>query len=108
MGGIYLVGDLNGQADFDPGTGSTLLTSNGARDVFVAKYTSSGSFAWAISFGGTGLDYATGIDMDSAGNLYVAGYYSSSVDFNPDPLSDSLLTSAGAQDMFLLKLKNLS
>ena len=104
-GGIYVVGQFQGQADFNPGTGTTLLTSNGGTDMFVAKFSSAGTFAWAVSFGGSGSDRSEGIAVDAAGNVYLAGYYSDTVDFDPDPLASHRLTSAGANDIFLVKLK---
>ena len=102
---MYTVGTFQGQLDFDPGSGTTNLTSNGGTDVFVAKFNTTGAFQWAVSFGGTGNDYASGIAVDSSGNVYVAGYYFDTVDFDPNPLSTKLKTSAGFNDAFLLKLK---
>lgn len=104
-GNVYTVGTFQGQLDFDPGSGTTNLTSNGGTDVFVAKFNTTGAFQWAVSFGGTGNDYASGIAVDSSGNVYVAGYYFDTVDFDPNPLSTKLKTSAGFNDAFLLKLK---
>ena len=43
-------------------------------DAFVAKVNANGDFAWNTFLGGSSSDQATGIDIDTAGNLYVAGY----------------------------------
>ena len=102
-----VTGELYGSADFDLSARKAILTSKGGNVVFIAKYSKTGSFAWAISFGGTGNEGAGGMDVDPFGNLYVCGYYNNTVDFDPNPLSDKLRTSAGLNDMFLLKLKNL-
>jgi Beta-propeller repeat len=111
-GNVYAEGLFQGvdtgvtkPSDFDPGAGTNILTCNGATDVFVTKYSATGTYQWAVSFGGTGLDWSEGIAVDTAGNVYVAGYYSNTVDFNSDPLSAYPLTSAGKNDIFLLKLK---
>ena len=54
---------------------------------------------WASGAGGSGADEASRIAVDSAGNSYVAGYFSGTADF--DGIS---LTSAGATDIFVAKL----
>jgi hypothetical protein len=48
-------------------------TNAGDFDAWVAKYDSSGTQQWIQQFGTTGLDYSTGITVDSAGNLYITG-----------------------------------
>jgi hypothetical protein len=103
-GNVYVQGLFSVQGDFNPGAGTTILTSNGSSDVYVAKFSAAGTFAWAVSFGGTGLDWSEGVAVDVAGNVYVAGFYYNTVDFNPDPLATYNLNSAGSDDIFLLKL----
>ncbi|WP_437876759.1 hypothetical protein [Sorangium sp. So ce513] len=55
--------------------------------------------AWARGFGGPGIDSASSIASDAAGNYYVIGSFEGTVDFGAGPL-----TSAGGEDIFLLKL----
>jgi hypothetical protein len=103
-GSVYVTGILQGTSVFS-GINTT-LTSNGSTDVFVAKLNASGNLAWAISFGGSGMDWGNGIAVDGSGNVYVVGYYSNTVNFNPDPSgAPDYLTSAGLIDLFFLKLK---
>ncbi|MCP4785811.1 MAG: hypothetical protein GY878_19890 [Fuerstiella sp.] len=52
-GNVYTTGKFYGTVDFDPGAGTTNLTSNGGTDVFVSKLDSSGDLVWAKSFGDT-------------------------------------------------------
>ncbi|KYF82239.1 hypothetical protein BE17_14220 [Sorangium cellulosum] len=54
--------------------------------------------AWARGFGSPGLDEGEGIASDAAGNTYVIGSFSGTVDFGAGPL-----TSTGFEDVFLLK-----
>lgn len=45
----------------------------GGRDLFVAKYNSSGTLQWARTLGGTGNDQAQDITIDSSGDLVITG-----------------------------------
>jgi len=103
---VYLTGYFNGTADFDPGAAINNLVSAGSSDIYVCKITSSGDFSWAVSVGGTGSDKASAVASDAAGNVYVAGFFSGTVDFDPGT-GMSELTATGAQtDLFLLKLSS--
>ncbi len=73
-GNCYVTGVFQGTASFgDPSSPDTTLTSNGDKDIFVAKYDPSGQLLWAASEGGPLNDRGAGISTDAAGNCYVAG-----------------------------------
>ncbi len=99
--GIYAVGTFSSTMVF---AGSS-FTTNGATDVVVAKWSSSGIQEWALAFGGTGYDDGRGIAVDSAGTLSIVGTYFRSVDFDPDPLTSNIRNNAAYADMYLLKLR---
>ena len=58
---------------------------------------------WVRTFGSTGSDNANDVAIDAAGNRYIIGQFLNTVDFNPGA-GDSLVTSAGAADIFIVKL----
>ena len=93
-GDLLVTGDFEGSADF----GSTTLTSNGGRDIFLARLSSSGSWLWAIGAGGSGDEVAGGIAMGSAAESYVAGRFNGSL-----TVASSSLTSQGGEDVLVLR-----
>ena len=101
-GNVYIIGYFNSTADFDPGSGTTSLTSAGGTDIFFAKFNSLGDFGWAKRIGGSSTDDGRSITVDGNGNLYIAGYFSGTVDFDPES-STVNLTSAGDTDIFFGK-----
>ncbi|MBI3136250.1 MAG: SBBP repeat-containing protein [Bacteroidetes bacterium] len=102
-GNIYTAGYFNGTVDFDPGTGTTNITASGSSDIFISKLNSDGNFIWAVGIGGSGADIGNSIKTDALGNVYVTGYFSGTVDFNPGGPVDNLI-SMGGEEIFILKL----
>jgi hypothetical protein len=106
-GNIYVTGQFGGSADFNPDPSVTEAhTSNGGQDVFLSKFSSTGVLQWARTWGGSGRDVANGIAVDGAGNVYVAGPFQYTVDFDPDPLTtDTHISnnSSGANNTFVSK-----
>lgn len=102
-GNIYISGDFDYTADFDPGVGIFNSTSVGARDVFVNKLDNSGNFLWAKSFGSSFMEIGTSITVDSDGNVYTTGSFQNSVDFDPGTGNYSL-TTQGLSDVFIHKM----
>ena len=101
---VYMTGYYNGTIDFDSGSGTTNLTSNGGDDIFVLKLNTNGDFMWAKSFGGTkNRDIGESITGDPFGNVYITGRFQDTVDFNPGSGIDNF-NSNGGEDIFLLKL----
>ncbi|HAQ03406.1 MAG TPA: hypothetical protein DCQ88_01180, partial [Acidimicrobiaceae bacterium] len=84
-GNVYTTGQLWSTADFDPGAGTTNLTSVSGTDVFVSKLDSSGDLVWAANFGGEGTsaEDGTSVAVDSSGNAYITGEFTGPADFDP-------------------------
>lgn len=102
-GNIYITGTFGETVDFDPGPGTTNLTTVGGGDIFVQKMDASGNFLWARSFGGVFYDFVKSIDIDASGNIYTVGYFEGTVDFDPGT-GTAKLTSAGEHDAFVQKM----
>ena len=79
--------------------GSTTLTRIGAVDAFAAKFDPAGNVIWAKNFGGNSSSaFGHGLALDSAGNVYLAGYFQNAT------LSTPPFTKIGSYDAFVLKL----
>ncbi|MBD2075897.1 DUF4347 domain-containing protein [Phormidium sp. FACHB-592] len=103
-GNTYITGSFSGTVDFDPGAGSFTLTSVDSLEIFVSKLDANGNFVWAKGLGGTSsYDGASGISVDSSGNIYTTGRFTGTVDFDPGAGSFTL-TSTGAAEVFVSKL----
>ncbi|MCD4658156.1 MAG: hypothetical protein K8S87_11515, partial [Planctomycetes bacterium] len=90
--------------DFNPSQTRTLeLIGNGSRDCFVSSFASNGTLRWATSWGGVGRDEIQAVSTDSRRNVFVAGIYAETADFDPDPVTTNEFTSVGSNDLFLSK-----
>jgi len=101
-GNVYVTGYFHGTVDFDPGSGVDNHTSNGQYDVFLSKFDPLGAFKWARTWGGSYEDEGWGVAVDGSGNVYVTGWFSGTVDFDPGSGVDNH-TSNGYFDVFLSK-----
>lgn len=102
---VFITGQFDGTCDFDAGTGTANLTSAGSWDLFFAKYDNSGNYIWAKNIGGTGDDAGNSIAIDGSGNVFVAGYYTGTADFDAGAGTDNH-TSVGAEDICYFKYDN--
>jgi uncharacterized delta-60 repeat protein len=50
-------------------------TGTKTEDMFLAKFSPAGSVLWATNYGGTDVDWISGIALDSLGNTYAAGAF---------------------------------
>ena len=100
---VYTTGGFDGTVDFDPGAGTTNLTSEGSLDVYVQKLNSTGNFVWTKSFGGSLNDQGFSITVDDSGNVHTTGSFEGTVDFDPGAGS-ATRTSSGSLDVFVQKL----
>ncbi|MCP4442281.1 MAG: T9SS type A sorting domain-containing protein [Aureispira sp.] len=91
---IYISGYYTGSLTF----GNTTLVSKGNRDLFIAKYDTSGNILWAQSIGGPGPDETARLVTDGAGSVYVSGIIRDAIFLDNDTIY-----SQGHYDAFLAK-----
>ncbi len=117
QGNIHLAGVFTGTADFDPGQGTSTLSSVytdqfGApfTDAFVCKLTPNGDFIWAKPIIGKHFDGSfMNMTIDVSGNIYLTGGIDDTTDFDPGPDEYNLIPNwlwdpgLGKFDIFLSK-----
>lgn len=96
-GNVFVSGKFEEDAIFSGVT----LTCKGNHDMFVAKYDPSGALLWIKAAGGSMGDYAHCIAIDAAGDVYVAGEYETTADFE-----GTTITAKSDNDIFLAKYTN--
>ena len=103
-GNVWIAG-IAGGSGF-PVTSNALYGSfGGAQDAFAARIDSTGHLAYATYLGGSGVDAAMGIAVDTSGAVYVAGY-TASVNFPTTSGAPQTGFRGGFSDAFLLKLNS--
>jgi len=104
-GSLCLAGHFDGDADFDPGSGTAMLHSViDDDDIFIGKYDLDFNLQWIKQIEGPSFQKVFDIDVDAADNIYTTGHYSGTADFDPGT-AEHKLTAAGDPDIFVLKLK---
>lgn len=102
-GNVLTVGYFASAIDFDPGVGVFTLTPTFGPDLFISKLDAAGDFVWAKQLGGSNLHFGLDIELDATGNIYTAGHFRETSDFDPGTSVFSM-TSGGDQDPFVMKL----
>lgn len=113
-GDVFVTGYFKGAADFNPGLATHSMTAQGNGDAFLCKLDSSGNFMWAQQFGGATYYDANTIDdcglrvqTDAYDNIYLAGTFEGSTDFDGSSSSFILQPSSDRADIFILKLTSV-
>lgn len=93
-GSVLVTGEFGGSATFGADeAGETTLTSADDEDIFIAKYNTDGTLAWAKRAGGTGSDYGYGIAALNDQSSLVTGYFWDTATFGPGEPGETTFTS---------------
>jgi len=104
-GNVYATGYFEQTVDFDPGPGVMNLTATaGAQDAFVVKLSPTGGLIWARRLGGPSFDEGHAIALDASNNVYTAGHFSGTSDFNPGGGVFNLTSGVGMYAAYVSKL----
>jgi hypothetical protein len=98
---VLVYGFYSSTADFNPGGPPDMRTVNGGLDLFLNVFDLDGNRKWTDTWGGSSDEYAGGLGVDAAGNIYMGGTFGSDCDF--DPSVGQHIVSAVGWDNFILK-----
>jgi hypothetical protein len=104
FGNIYVTGSFYEDIDVSMRSESHVFHSAGQTDMFVCKYSPDGDLIWAHQLGNYKYNFAYGFELDEEANLYISGYFSRSMDFDPGTDSTILECVDNYTDIFVLKL----
>lgn len=102
-GNVYSTGNFEGTTDFDPGSGTSIITSTGVRDTYIQKHDAMGNLLWVKRLENSVVNEGKALTVDASGAVYVTGKFWETTDFDPGTAVVNL-TSAGKDDAFVLKL----
>jgi archaellin len=94
---VYVAGMHASGLDFGDGV---TIPDEGNYGVFIVKYNSADTALWAKGPTGTGMDSGEHVAVDSSGNVYVAGYHASGLDFGDGV---TIPDEGGSQGVFVVK-----
>jgi PKD repeat protein len=82
--------------------GGGVIPNSTGTDIWIAKYSPTGGYAWAKDIGGISNDYSQAVSVDAANNVLLAGYFeSSSIAFGGQTLNQM-----GSGDSFITKISS--
>jgi hypothetical protein len=104
-GSVVVTGYYTGSANF---SGTTITANSNSQDIFVAKYSATGSLLWIISMGGNQADAGLGIDIDNSGNIAVTGQFGGVASFGSYALTSmwNPVESEFSLDIFVCKISS--
>ncbi|MBC8046380.1 MAG: SBBP repeat-containing protein [Fimbriimonadaceae bacterium] len=96
-GNILITGNYAATCDFDPSATTYNITGvSGSSDPFFAKYSATGEFNFVRSFGSNvWIEEIRTIRTDDAGNIYIVGIYTGTMDMDPGAGTVNLTSAVG-------------
>lgn len=104
QGNIFVTGIFTQTAMFNPDGEGGELTSNGFQDLFILKLDQDGNFIWVKGFGSENYEESTSVSTDASGNVYLAGYFFSSIDFDPSDNEYIMNVTSDSANGFIMKM----
>lgn len=102
---MIAVGIFTGTLDLDLGPDEHMLTpGTGLNSGFVTAIGADGTMEWARAIGGTQTTSIEDAHINSDGTIVLVGAFRGTVDLNPSPTEEFLVTGGSDWDIFFVKL----
>lgn len=104
-GKVVITGGFQNTANFNPSSVDNTVNTTGGRDIFIAKYSNSLVYEWAVKAGSSEDDQGTRIAFDKGNNLIATGFYRGTAVYSGgnNLLTTNSLSAAGSAEMFVAK-----
>lgn len=99
-GNVIVTGYITGTVE----VGLFTIGESTAQHSFLVKLDENGNELWAVFFEGYLGDEGYDVDCDTQGNIYLAGEYHGTNDFDPAPNTTNALKSRGSDDLYVVSL----
>jgi hypothetical protein len=99
-GNVITTGAFSGFVDFNPDSGTHLLSSVDNSDIFICKLNSNGNYVWVNQIGSIENDAGNSVCVDAAGTIFTTGHFGGTTDFDSKS-GFFMLDSHGGQDAFI-------
>jgi hypothetical protein len=104
---VWVAGKFTSPIDFDHGTGSQILNPIGTDDAFLLRFGTDGVFQSVVQFGGVdAFAKPFALEEDDLGNIFMAGQFRDTVDFDPGTAIANLNTGANNTFGFIVQLQD--
>ncbi len=104
-GNVYVAGVSNATNSIATAGSHQSSYGGGTYDAYLVKFNSAGVRQWATYYGGTGIEFAYGVVVDTIGNVYLAGYSASTSSISTAG-SHQAVYGGGSRDAFIVKFNS--
>ncbi len=80
---LVVLGEFSGVTDFDPSLSTQTITSNGSKDIYLARFDLNGNYIDVKQIGGNGTETAMNLTFDQNGDIFICGAAATGCDFDP-------------------------
>ena len=107
MGSVYIIGNTSGNSNTAIATaGAHQVSSGGNTDAYIVKFDGAGIRLWGTYYGGSNVDTGLGCSVNSAGDVYLSGWTSSTMGISSAGAFQVSFSGGTFDDAYLVKFNS--